>query len=74
MVIRSEHREEFRNLMTYQWIRASLALCGGLVIRGICRRADLCDPFSADFAGKRSLDECERTLDAELRKKHSPLR
>ena len=72
--IRTEHPEQFHNLMVYQWVRASLVLFGALVIRGMCRRADRTDPFSPDFAGKESLDECERKLDAELKKYHSPLR
>ena len=74
VVIRSEHPTDFHNLMIYQWSRAALVLCGGLIILGICRRADRCDPFSPDFSGGRALDDCERTLDNEIRKKHSPLR
>jgi hypothetical protein len=60
--------------MNYQWFGAGLFLCAGFAILGIRRRLDRCDPFSPDFAGNRALDECERVLDAELEKKHRPLR
>ena len=64
----------FRALMNYEWACPFAFLIGGFIIRGLVRRADRCDPFSPAFTGKPALDECERTLDAELRKKHSPLR
>ena len=73
-----EHRdsnpEMFRALMDYEWACPFVFFIGGLIIFGIVRRADRCDPFSPSFSGTSSLDDCERTLDAELRKKHSPLR
>ncbi len=71
-VKRSEHPDDFHNIMIYQWSRALVALCGGFIILGICRRADRRDPFSPDFSGASALDECEHTLDAELEKKHRP--
>jgi hypothetical protein len=71
---RADAPELFAGLMAYQWMRASLAVCAGLVILGMCRRLGRCDPFSPTFTGRDVLDECEHKLDAELRKKHSPLR
>ena len=64
----------FRALMNYEWTCPSAFLIGGFVTLGMVRRADRCDPFSKTFSGSSALDECERTLDAELGKKHSPLR
>jgi hypothetical protein len=64
----------FRALMTYEWECPFAFFMAGAIILGMVRRADRCDPFSPAFAGKAALKECERTLDAELRKKHSPLR
>jgi hypothetical protein len=72
--VRSEDPDLFRYVMNYQWLKASLILCGGFAVLGICRRLDRSDPFSPDFTGNSALDECERVLDAELDKKHRPLR
>ena len=71
---RDTNPEMFPALMNYEWGCPFIFLVGGLVIIGIVRRVERYDPLSPRFAGKSSLDECERTLDAELRKKHSPLR
>jgi hypothetical protein len=59
--------------MTYQWLRGPVFVCGGLVILGICRRAERLDPFSRTFVGSASLDELERTLKEEEEKRHRPL-
>jgi hypothetical protein len=74
IVRRNEDPEGFRNLMLYQWIRASLYLCGGLVILGISRRADRSDPLSRNFAGNSALDELNDELTKEQEKRRRPFR
>jgi hypothetical protein len=71
---RETNPKMFRALMSYEWACPVVFLIGGFVLIGLVRRADRCDPFSPSFSGSAALDECERTLDAELRKKHRPLR
>lgn len=43
---RSENPEEFKRIMSYQWIRASATLGGGLILLSFVRRADRMDPFA----------------------------
>ncbi|MES2569019.1 MAG: hypothetical protein V4710_03070 [Verrucomicrobiota bacterium] len=74
VVKQAEDPQGFRDLMLYQWVRAPLALCAGLFILGLCRRADRIDPFSPDFAGNQALDELNRTLTEEQAKRHRPLK
>ena len=74
VVKRDENPQSFRNLMLYQWLRSPLALCAGLIILGLCRRADRVDPFSPDFAGNDALDELNRTLTDEEQKRHRPIK
>ena len=74
IVSRAEDPEQFRGLMAYQWVRGPLALLGGLIILGICRRADRLDPFSPDFAGSDALDELNRALTEEEQKRHRPIK
>ncbi|HZJ14439.1 MAG TPA: hypothetical protein VFD27_05280 [Chthoniobacteraceae bacterium] len=71
---RDTHPEMFRALMNYEWACPIAVLAAGLIILGVVRRADRRDPFSPSFSGTSALADCERTLDSELRKKHSPLR
>ena len=71
---RDKHPALFRALMNYEWTCPVLFFLAGSLILGIVRRADRTDPFSPSFAGDAALDECERTLDDELEKKHRPLR
>lgn len=73
-VKRAEDPEQFRNLMAYQGVRGTLFLMGGFISLGICRRADRCDPFSPDFAGKPALDDLNRSLTEEDEKRHRPLK
>lgn len=73
-VSRADSPELFEGLMMYQWIRATLAVCGGPAILGIRRHYERLDPFSPKFTGRDALEQCERKLDTELRKKHSPIR
>lgn len=69
IISREKDPAQFRSLMAYQWFRGSMTLMGGLIILGICRRADRLDPLSPDFAGSNALDELHQTLtDAEKRK------
>ncbi|MEA3208062.1 MAG: hypothetical protein QOE70_1119 [Chthoniobacter sp.] len=71
---RDTHPALFRALMNYEWGSPFVFLFGGLVLLRIIRRANRSDPFSPSFSGNAALDQCERTLDAELEKKHRPLR
>jgi hypothetical protein len=68
---RSEKPEDFRGLIAYEWIRGFLFLGAGGLLLSICRRADRLDPFSPRFAGKTDLEELERTLDEEQKKRAS---
>jgi hypothetical protein len=72
IVERSENPQMFRNAMVYQWLRASLFVGAGLVIRGICRRADRTDPFSPHFAGSQALDELNKKLTQEEEHRREP--
>ncbi len=74
IVARSKDPEQFRNLMTYQWVRGALLLLGGLIVIGICQRADRIDPFSPHFAGSDALDDLNRTLTEEERKRNHPIK
>ena len=74
VISRADDPEQFRNLMAYQWLRGPLFLCGGFIILGFCRRADRLDPFSPDFAGSDALDDLNRTLTEEERRRHQPLK
>ena len=65
---------QFHNLMTYEWIRASLLLGAGIILLTMCRSADKTDPFSPRFAGKRELDELGEELNREKEKRQRPLK
>jgi hypothetical protein len=54
---KAEDPGQFRNLITYKWIRALACVGGGLVLLAIARRADRLDPFSPDFSGNTALEE-----------------
>jgi len=73
-VQRAANPEKFRALMNYEWACPIAFGIAGLLILRIVRKANRNDPFSPTFQGTSSLDECGRTLDAELHRKHSPLR
>jgi hypothetical protein len=66
---RDTNPELFQALMSYEWECAFPVLIAGLVLLGIVRRADRSDPLSPSFSGGSALDECERELDAELRRR-----
>jgi len=73
-----EHRENrdanpqsFRNLMTYQWLAASLAGLAGLFLLSLIRSQNQVDPFSPDFQGSDAVDELSATLDEQLKKRKS---
>ena len=74
VINRADDPNQFRNLMAYQWLRGPLALFGGFIILGFCRRADRLDPFSPDFVGSASLDDLNRTLTNEEQRRHRPLK
>ena len=42
--VRSEEPAQFRGLMAYERFRATLALCSGLIIHGLVRRAEKSGP------------------------------
>jgi len=67
IVKKSEKPDEYRDLMTYQWIRGFLVVLLGLIGIAIYRRMDRLDPFSPDFAGNPEVDELAKTLDKERR-------
>lgn len=71
---RDVHPVLYRDLMFYEWMCPVLFFLGGSTILGIVRWANRSDPFSPSFSGKKALDDCERVLDNELEKFHSPLR
>lgn len=71
---RDTNPQLFHGLMHYEWTCPVLFLLGGCTILGIVRWADRCDPFSPSFAGKKSLEDCERALDHQLENFHRPLR
>ena len=72
IVKKADNPQEFRNLMTYQWLRDLLLLGTGIIVLGICRRADRLDPLSSTFAGKTEVDELGQILDREEDKRHRP--
>ena len=59
--------------MTYQWYRGPLFIFGGFIILGLCRRADRTDPFSPDFAGSDALDNLNRALTEEEKRRQRPI-
>jgi hypothetical protein len=67
---RADDPQAFRNLMTYQWIEASLVFLAGFMLLGLDRRAKQLDPFSEKFAGSKSIDDLERTLKDEEARRH----
>ena len=73
-VRRQANPEKFRALMNYEWTCPIVFGVAGFAILRIVRMGNRIDPFSRTFKGNSSLNECERTLDAELRRKHSPIR
>ncbi len=61
--------EQFRNLMNYQWVRASLPALAGLFFLKMIRRGEQLDPLSPDFQGQDSLDELSDYLDSQRKGK-----
>jgi len=57
-------------LMTYEWVRGILVLAGGWIILGFYRRADRLDPFPPNFAGQADLDELDKVMTEEQKKRN----
>lgn len=55
--------EEYRILMTYQWIRAVLPGAAGLFLLHLIRRGERLDPFSPHFQGSAEIDKLSDYLD-----------
>jgi len=70
--VQADEPEQFRNLMTSQWYRGPIFVLGGLFLLGVCRRADRSDPFSPNFGGSDALDEWNRALKDEEKRRHRP--
>lgn len=60
---REEHPEEYRNLMSYQWIRAATIMGAGVCLISLIRKADRLDPFSPSFQGGKEIDKLAEHLD-----------
>jgi len=71
---RAEDPKRFRELMTYEWVAASIYTLAGLVMLGICRRIDRLDPLDPEFRGTDALDDLDRTLDKEERQRRRPIK
>ena len=71
---RKEDPKRFRELMAYEWATATIILFAGFVMLGICRRIDHLDPLTPEFRGTDALDDLERTLDNEERRRHRPIK
>jgi hypothetical protein len=69
---RIDDPKAFEGLMFYQWARAGLTVLAGMTILGMCRRADLHDPFSEQYHGSAALDELGKTLDEEKEQRQRP--
>jgi hypothetical protein len=74
VISRAVEPEQFRALMSYQWSRAAIFIIGGLVVLGICRRADRLDLLSADFAGSDAISDLEGALREEEQKRKRPIK
>lgn len=69
---KADDPKQFRNLMTYEWIRGFLTVGAGAILMSFCNRADKLDPFSPDFEGDKELDELKDEIDREERKQKRP--
>ena len=69
-IFKSEKPDEFRGLIAYEWIRAFLTLGTGALILGVWRGADQLDPFSPRFVGSADLQELERSLDEQQKRRN----
>ncbi len=74
MAARAEDPVYFRQLMVYEWVKAGMALGFSLFPFRLDRRLDRTDPFSKNFAGKDALDDLDRVLADEERRRNEPLR
>lgn len=61
---RTDDPENFKNLMTYQWVRAMLVLGLGYIFVATARQMDRSDIFSADYDHGRGMDELDAFLDS----------
>jgi hypothetical protein len=69
VIKRSDDPKQFQSLVDYEWFRCGLLFTAGSILLHFCNGADRLDPFSPDFAGKAEIDELERILDEEQRKR-----
>ena len=71
-VARADNPEEFRHLMTYQWVRGPLCLGAAFVFLAVLRRADRTDPLSPHYAGSKDLEDWSRKLAEEESQRDRP--
>jgi hypothetical protein len=64
-----ENPRDYRNLMTYQWVRFGTFVGAGLFCFHIIKRSEETDPFSPNFKGKEALDDLSTYLDQEKEKR-----
>jgi len=71
---RATDPEEFKNLMTYQWIRAVMPGSAGFFLLYLIRRNDRLNPLSPRFQGEKAIDDLSVELDdrAKLKRSHDP--
>jgi len=67
---RDSQPEQYKNLMTYQWIRAVLPGCAALFLLHLIRRQDQLDPLSDSFQGSAAVDELGKYLDDQKKNKN----
>jgi hypothetical protein len=61
---RATHPEKFKNLMTYQWIRAVMPGTAGFFLLYLIRRNDRLDPLSPRFQGVKAIDDLPTELES----------
>ena len=62
----------FEGAMLYQWSEATIVVLTGLIVLGMFKRADQADPFGKRFNESKALDDLERSLDAEQKRRRRP--
>jgi len=68
---KADSSAEFRQAMTFYWIRFPLPGLAGFFLLWLIRRQDRLDPFSPHFQGSAALDELSEHLDKELEKRRN---
>jgi len=64
---RSSEPEQYKNMMSYQWLCASLPAFAALFLLFMIRKQEKLDPLSKTFQGSAAVDELSEYLDAEKR-------